>query len=56
VSSTDELSWRAGAILDQVAAGTLQSHIHARYPLADAAQAHRDLESGATTGKLVLRP
>jgi NADPH2:quinone reductase len=26
------------------------------YPLADAAQAHRDLESRRTTGKLLLIP
>jgi NADPH:quinone reductase len=56
IASTDELGWRAGAILDQVASGALHSHIHARYPLADAGEAHRDLESGTTAGKLVLRP
>ncbi len=56
IASADELGWRAGAILDQVAAGALQSHVHASYPLADATTAHQELESGTTTGKLILQP
>jgi NADPH2:quinone reductase len=31
-------------------------HIGQRYPLADAAQAHRDLEARKTTGSTVLIP
>jgi NADPH:quinone reductase len=31
-------------------------HIDHRYPLADAAQAHRDLENRRTTGKILLLP
>ena len=34
----------------------LRSHIGGVYPLRDAAEAHRDLESRKTTGKLVLMP
>lgn len=34
--------------------GHIRHHIHASYPIADAAQAHRDLVSGEVTGKLVL--
>lgn len=34
--------------------GQIRHHIHASYPIADAAQAHRDLVSGEVTGKLVL--
>lgn len=52
----DELETRAGAVLDAVAGGTLHVRIGGRYPLADAARAQRDLESRATTGKLVLIP
>jgi NADPH:quinone reductase len=51
-----ELEWRAGAILDLVHTGGLEVHVHGRYLLADAGQAHRDLESGTTSGKLLLIP
>jgi len=37
-----------------VATGQLQVEISRRYPLEEAAQAHRDIESRATTGKLLL--
>jgi NADPH2:quinone reductase len=51
----EELLWRAGDVLSLVASGGLAVHISQRYPLADAAQAHRDLESRKTTGKLLLK-
>ena len=47
---------RAGMVFNQVVSGALTVHVHATYPLADAAQAHRDLESRGTTGKLLLIP
>ena len=50
----DELLWRAGDVLTWIAAGKLKLHIHHTYPLAEAAQAHRDLEGRKTTGKLLL--
>jgi NADPH2:quinone reductase len=50
----EELLWRAGDVLNWIAAGKLKLHIHATYPLAAAAQAHRDLEGRKTTGKLLL--
>jgi NADPH2:quinone reductase len=34
----------------------VQIRIDQRYPLADAAQAHRDLEARKTTGSTVLLP
>jgi NADPH:quinone reductase len=52
----EELLWRAGDVLDAVASGRLRLHIDRTYPLADAASAHRDLESRRTTGKLLLIP
>jgi NADPH:quinone reductase len=55
-ATRSELEWRAGAILDLVHQGGLEVHIHGRYPLAEAARAHRDLESGTTVGKLLLIP
>jgi NADPH2:quinone reductase len=39
-----------------VADGTLDVRIGARLPLAEAAEAHRLLESRRTTGKLLLVP
>ncbi len=36
-------------------AGGLRIHVHATYPLAQAAQAHRLMESGAHLGKILLR-
>jgi NADPH:quinone reductase len=56
VTTPDELEWRAGAVLDLVAAGDLDVRVHDRYPLEDAARAHADLESGTTSGKLLLVP
>ncbi len=50
----DELLWRAGDVLNWISAGKLKLRIHRTYPLADAAQAHRDLEGRQTTGKLLL--
>ena len=43
-------------IFDLVANGRLRVEVGGRYPLTDAAQAHRDLESRTTTGKLLLLP
>ncbi|MEN8162211.1 MAG: quinone oxidoreductase [Myxococcota bacterium] len=51
-----ELELRAGAVLGAVADGTLSVRIGARYPLAEAAEAHRALEGRRTTGKVLLVP
>jgi NADPH2:quinone reductase len=50
----EELLWRAGDVLNGIASGKLTLRVHRLYPLAEAAQAHRDLEGRSTTGKLVL--
>ena len=50
----EELMWRAGDVLNWIDSGKLKLRIDRTYPLADAAQAHRDLESRKTAGKLVL--
>ena len=52
----EELEWRAGDVLGSIARGELKLRIHKVYPLAEAAQAHRDLEGRKTTGKLLLKP
>jgi NADPH2:quinone reductase len=51
-----ELLWRAGDVLNWIAAGRLKIRIERTYPLSQAAQAHRDLASRATSGKLLLLP
>ena len=53
-ATREELEWRAGEVLGMIANGELKLRIHKSYPLADAAQAHRDLEGRKTTGKLLL--
>ena len=55
-STTEELHWRAGDVLEWVASGKLKTRIHRTYPLSEAAQAHQDLEGRATSGKLLLVP
>jgi NADPH2:quinone reductase len=52
----EELLMRAGAVLSAVARGALSVRIGARFPLADAAAAHRALEGRRTTGKVILTP
>ena len=51
----EELLWRAGDVLGWLANGKLKLRIDRKYPLAEAAQAHRDLESRKTAGKLLLQ-
>jgi NADPH2:quinone reductase len=54
IATREELELRAKAVFGMVLAGTLKLRIEHTYPLAQAAQAHRDLESRKTTGKLLL--
>ena len=56
VLTREELEARANDIFSWVADGSLKLRIEHVYPLAEAAQAHRDLESRRTTGKLILLP
>ena len=44
----------SGALFDHVAAGRIRININQRYELADAIQAHRDLEAGKTTGSSIF--
>jgi NADPH:quinone reductase len=52
----EELLWRAGDLLGWIASGKLKLRIEKTYPLAEAPQAHRDLESRRMSGKLLLIP
>ena len=51
-----ELLSRAEAVLAAVQKGSLKVRLEHVYPLAEARQAHLDLEGRATTGKLLLIP
>lgn len=55
-ATRDELDWRAGDVLGWVASGELKLRIEHSYPLAQASDAHRDLEGRKTTGKVLLIP
>ena len=56
VATREDLLERAHDVFRWVAEGSLKLRIAHTYPLADAAQAHRELEARATTGKLLLLP
>jgi NADPH2:quinone reductase len=56
IATRDELLARSGAVFGMIAAGKLKLRIQHTYPLAQAQQAHRDLEGRKTTGKLLLIP
>ena len=56
IATRDELQARASAVFGMIAEGKLKLRIDHTYALADAAQAHRDLEGRRTTGKLLLLP
>jgi NADPH2:quinone reductase len=55
-ATREELEQRAGDVLQMIVRGELKLRIHQKYPLAEAQQAHRDLEGRKTTGKLLLIP
>ena len=55
-ATRDELLWRAGDVLKWVESGVLKIRIEKTYQLAEAPQAHRDLEGRKTSGKLLLLP
>jgi NADPH2:quinone reductase len=56
IESREELLARAGDVLGWIASGKLKLRVEHTYALADAAQAHTDLNGRKTTGKAVLLP
>ncbi|MGA8762142.1 MAG: quinone oxidoreductase [Candidatus Sulfotelmatobacter sp.] len=56
IATREELVARSGAVFSMMASGKLKLRIEHTYPLAEAQQAHRDLEARRTTGKLLLIP
>jgi NADPH2:quinone reductase len=55
-TTREELEQRAGDVLGWVKSGELKLRVEHVFPLAEAAEAHRQLESRATTGKVLLIP
>ncbi len=53
---TEDLRAMADELFGLIGAGRIRIHINQRYPLSELAQAHRDMESRATTGSTVLMP
>ncbi|GHF28556.1 quinone oxidoreductase [Amycolatopsis deserti] len=56
VRTREELEWRTGELFEAVASGALKVRVGAKYPLAEAAKAHEDLQGRRTTGKVLLIP
>ena len=56
IASRADLVERSNSLFDVVKSGKVKIETTGRYKLADAQQAHRDLESRKTTGSVVLQP
>ena len=56
IRAREDLEAGSRALLDVVERGAVQIAIGQRYPLRDAAQAHRALEARSTTGSTILLP
>ena len=55
-ATPEALRTRARALFGVIESGAVTVRIHRRYPLADAAEAHRDIEGRRTVGQSVLIP
>jgi NADPH2:quinone reductase len=55
-ASIDEYQARAQDVLAAIDSAVIQPRIWASYALADAASAHADLESGRSSGAIILKP
>ena len=55
IQTAEELNWRCSELFDEIISGRLNIDISNRYELADAEKAHLDIESRATSGKLLLK-
>jgi len=56
MASTEELRTAVQAVFDALAAGSIEVQVNQRFPLSEAADAHRALEDRRTTGSTVLLP
>ena len=55
-ASDEDLKETADDLVAMVESGKVKIPVNQRYALADAVQAHRDLESRKTTGTTILLP
>ena len=55
-STRDELEQRAGDVLNWVNSGNFKLRVEHVFPLSEAPEAHSQLASRATTGKILLIP
>lgn len=55
-ATRDELRWRARELFGWIESGEVKLRVDRVFPLRDAAEAHRALESRTTRGKLLLDP
>ncbi len=55
-ASRGELLERAEDVFERVRSGRLKVHVHGKWPLREAAEAHRRLEGRETVGKVLLAP
>lgn len=56
IASREDLDASANELFAAISSGKVKVQVRQRYPLSDAAQAHRDLEARLTTGSTVLLP
>ena len=56
IARREDLLAMSDELFDVVASGQVRLSINQRYPLKDAAVAHRELEARRTTGSTVLLP
>ena len=54
IATREGLLETANDLIDMVSLGRVKIQVSKTYPMAEAAEAHRDLESRATTGSIVL--
>jgi len=55
LATREEVQWRADEVFNRVRSGSLKVRISGTYAITDIADAHRAIESGRTTGKLVVK-
>lgn len=56
IATHDELEQAADALFAEIVSGRVMVQVHQTFPLRDAAEAHRQLESRSTVGSSVLLP